>query len=99
MLEKDWLTAHWPDVVTLGVLPLVIWVAKRIVDRHDRRQLDRAETIRQHGERLDELEGDRVKRTDLEEVRESLTQQIANNQERTEDRLDRILLHLAGGGR
>lgn len=83
---KDWLANHVPESVVAFILAIVGWFAQRAIAKVDA-----------HEARIASLERVTVTKDDFDELRESVVAQIANNQTRTEDRLERIWQHLAGG--
>jgi hypothetical protein len=85
---KDWLLDHLPESLATAFFSVLGWWMQR--------KLARADALEA---RVVALERDKVTKENIDELRESVVQQIANNQTRTEDRLERIWQHLAGGER
>lgn len=83
-----WLEQHIVEILIAGLLGLIAWNLRRFVATQD-----------SHGRRIVELETGRVSREDFDELRHSLMATATQNQMRTEERLDRIWQHLAGGTR
>lgn len=85
---KDWILDHLPESIVAAFVGLVGWLAQRAIRKVDAQE-----------ERIRLLERDSVTKETIDELRESVTAQIAHGQTRTEDRLERIWQHLAGGDR
>lgn len=85
---KDWLVNHLPEALLTAVFAVVGWWVQRRIARAEKLEA-----------RIVLLERDSVTKETIDELRESMTQQIAHNQTRTEDRLERIWQRLASGDR
>lgn len=83
---KDWLANHLPESIWTAFGGLILWFAQRAIAKVDAYEA-----------RIASIERVAVTKDDFDELRESVVAQIANNQTRTEDRLERIWQHLAGG--
>lgn len=76
---------HLPEAIGAASAAVGAWFAAR------------GARLRALARRVTRLEKERVTRDDFDELRSSLTASISHNQQRTEERLDRIWEHLAGG--
>jgi hypothetical protein len=81
---KDWLLNHLPESLVTAFASLVGWIAHRAITKVDAQEA-----------RIRSLEESRVKREDLEDLREAFNATLTHSLARIESRTDEILLHLA----
>lgn len=83
---NPWLQQHAVELLIASLLGLIAWNLRRFIATQDN-----------HGTRISKLETNMVTREHFDELRASLTATATNNQNRTEERLDRMWEHMAGG--